>query len=270
MQHSTKMVMVPQDAYSSLMSQQKQLYSPLVTQLSNLDQELQSILTNPSIDSDGKYHQYMNVFKRYQSLQHQQAHPSQPPFPPPPLVQKPAAADTVEDQPHLQAEFERRIVDGLPRQVRRKGKLLFRHMRDDPQRFNFLKSGELLAEGEVIPGSNITDLIHFATRKRPTARPPPGFEEFRELLHESNVPREAINLPEDIQPLRSPMFAAVDDDEPTFSGAVTRTPRPRGALDKLLTPFKKAVGKMKNAPAHSTRPIRNAKPPEKLGTWVKF
>ncbi len=54
--------MVPQDAYSSLMSQQKQLYSPVVNQLSNLDQELQSILTNPNLSSDAKYYQYMNVF----------------------------------------------------------------------------------------------------------------------------------------------------------------------------------------------------------------
>ncbi len=62
------MVMFPQDAYTNLLSQQKQLYSPVVNQLSSLDQELQAILADPNLSSDAKYHRYMNVFGRYQNF----------------------------------------------------------------------------------------------------------------------------------------------------------------------------------------------------------
>ncbi len=68
--------MVPQDAYSSLRSQQKQLYSPVVNQLSNLDQELQSILTNPNLSPDAKYYQYMSVFGRYQNIRQTKQQPA--------------------------------------------------------------------------------------------------------------------------------------------------------------------------------------------------
>ncbi len=260
MQHTTKMVMVPQDAYSSLMSQQKQLYSPVVNQLSNLDQELQAILTNPSLSADVKYHQYMNVFNRYQSLRHQQIQQSLPPPPPPPAPrQQRPDVDDLPPSPLIRPELAERIVNELPKQVRRKGQLLLEHMKDDRQRFNFLPSGELIAEGEAIPGSNVMDLIHYATRKRPTVQPPPGFDEFQELLHESNVPREAHNLQP--EPL-SPAFASADES-PTFSGAST----PKAA--KKNRPVKQAVRQLPLFKPDG-RPVRNVKQPDKLGTWLKF
>ncbi len=71
------------------------------------------------------------------------------------------------------------------------------HIKSDPQNFQWQKSGELLnPEGYHIPGSNITDLFHYATRSRKTALPPVGFGEFEELLDDTNVPKEALSLPE--------------------------------------------------------------------------
>ncbi|MCP4055300.1 MAG: hypothetical protein GY739_20120 [Mesoflavibacter sp.] len=65
------------------------------------------------------------------------------------------------------------------------------HQRRDQQNFQWLKSGELLRpEGHPIPGSNITDLFHYATRNRKAALPPVGFGEFEELLDDTNVPKE--------------------------------------------------------------------------------
>ena len=75
MQHTNKMVMVPQETYSSLMSQQKQSFPPVVQQMSNLDQELQSILSNPNLSPDLKYHQYKQAFNRYQQLRNDHFQP---------------------------------------------------------------------------------------------------------------------------------------------------------------------------------------------------
>ncbi len=188
MQHTSKMVMVPQDAYSNLMSQQKQLYSPVVNQLSNLDQELQTILSNPSLSEDAKYHQYMNVFGRYQNLKSQQMN----------------TVHTVPIKP-VETEMgnipltplpirEKQLIESLPMNVRRKGRILLDHIKSDPGRFKWLKSGELVADGTVVPASNITDLVHHATRNRQSAKSPVGFQEFKNLLDDTNVPKEALSL----------------------------------------------------------------------------
>ena len=173
MQHTTKMVMVPQDAYSSLVSQQKQLYPPVIGQLSNLDQELQSILANPNLSTDAKYHQYMNVFGRYQKLR-QPTEPLPPPPPPPPQIET------------------RNIVSNLPKAVQRKGKILMDHIQANPESFTFQKTGELVINGSPVAGSNVTDLIHYATRTRPNVSKPAGYDQFKDLLDATNVPKEAI------------------------------------------------------------------------------
>ena len=174
MQHTTKMVMVLQDAYSSFVCQQKQLYSPVIGQLSNLDQELQSILANPNLSTDAKYHQYMNVFGRYQKLR-QPTEPLPPPPPPPP--------------PPIE---ERNIVSNLPKAVQRKGKILMAHIRANPESFTFQKTGELVVNGCPVAGSNVTDLIHYTTRTRPNVTKPAGYDQFKDLLDSTNVPQEAI------------------------------------------------------------------------------
>ena len=243
MQHTTKMVMVPQDAYTNLVSKQKQMYSPVVNQLSNLDQELQTIVTNPNLSSEVKYHQYMNIFKRYQTLRnYNQETTAAPVLPDEPQLHE----QVVEEQPEqpISVTVERRLLDGLPKQVRRKGKLLIDHVKANPERFKFLKSGELVAQGEAIPGSNITDLFHYSTRNRTTVEAPPGFEEFEELLMESNVPREATGINDPPHQIMSPSKAAV------------KKKQERKELYKS-TP---AVG----------RPVREKRKPARYGTWESY
>jgi hypothetical protein len=176
MQHTTKMVMVPQDTYSSLMSQQKQIYSPVVGQLSNLDQELQSILNNPNLSTDAKYHQYMSVFGRFQSMKAQQ-------FPTPVIV----------PEPTIFPVDEHRLIDSLPKNVRRTGRLLMEHLKENKDQIKWLKSGELVSDGQTIQGSNLTDLVHHITRNRPSKKSPVGATQFTELLKKTNAPQEAFH-----------------------------------------------------------------------------
>ena len=224
MQHTTKMVMVPQDAYSSLVSQQKQLYPPVIGQLSNLDQELQSILANPSLSTDAKYHQYMNVFGRYQKLR-QPTEPLAPPPLPPPQIE------------------ERNIVSNLPKAVQRKGKILMDHIKANPESFAFQKTGELVINGIPVAGSNVTDLIHYATRTRPNVTKPAGYDQFKDLLDSTNVPKEAVRA--NTRPL---VFSTPPSD------AVG--PSPSGAVGTSFSP----------------KPKRNRQPPKVFdgGKWTPY
>jgi len=243
MQHTRKMVMVPEDAYTNLLSQQKQLYSPVVNQLSNLDQELQAVMADPNMSSDAKYHKYMNVFGRYQTLRNQQF--------------KPTAIPAIQQQQQLETtpltlsiDSERGLIDGLPLTVRRKGKLLLDHIKRIPEQFQFKKSGEIVIDGTPIPGSSVTDLVHFATRTRPSVKPPVGFDEFEQLLNETNVPKEALAV--------IPTAAATVGT--TFPPEQTKIPRPKTRKTQLQKILQEKVA----------RPSRKTKPPEKYGSWKKY
>ena len=217
--------MVPQDAYSSLMSQQKQLFSPVITQLSNLDQELQSIISNPNLPTDAKYHKYMNVFNRYQALKQD---------------------STKQEAPHPKSDIQmnlevlpvdpKKIVDGLPKTAKNRGNLLMQHIKDNPENFQFQKTGELIVDGNPIPGSNVTDLFHYVTRTRQNAEPPKGFKEFFELLNISNAPKEAIS-----------------------ATAVTRSPKLGTAFAPLDTSGP-STSRKSSLPERQTRPKRTRNP----------
>ena len=75
MDYATKMLMIPQDAYSRLVSHQQQQTKPAVNELSNLDEQMQSILANPNIPADVKYSQYDQVLRRYRFLNERQQQP---------------------------------------------------------------------------------------------------------------------------------------------------------------------------------------------------
>jgi len=186
MQHTTKMVMVPEDAYSGLISQQQQLMPPVAMQLSNLDSELKSILTNPSLNVDQKYDQYYKTFNRYGSLQGRQlpSREATPLLPPPKFVEKGTNTGAMPISGNA-------LLDSLPKLSRRRGKILLDHMQQKKD-IKWTDTGELLVEGYPVPGSNITDLVHFFTRNRPTVKPPAGAQELAEQLQDTNVPAEAV------------------------------------------------------------------------------
>ena len=237
MQHTNKMVMVPQETYSSLMSQQKQSFPPVVQQMSNLDQELQTILSNPNLSPELKYHQYKQVFNRYQQLRsdHFQSKPYVP------MVATDIQTGNDIPTEKIPIETERRLIERLPKNVRPKGKILLDHVKDNSQTFNWLESGELVVDGKHIPGSNIIDLVHHVTRKRPSAKPPVGSDEFQQLLTRTNVPKEALN------------------NSDTFG-------TPTG-LGTIFSPVRQSP-KAKKTPVK--RPQRTVKPVDKYGLWKRY
>lgn len=225
MQNTTKMVMIPQDAYTSMISQQKQLYPPIVNQMSSLDQELQSILSNPNLPTDEKYHQYMSTFGRYQQLR-QDFYP--------PIVRPAGNVQSVLPETNTLPIEQNRLLNSLPKTVQRKGKILLDHMKDNNQVFKWTETGELIVDGKPIIGSNVTDLVHHVTRTRPTAAPPTGAVEFKELLNISNAPQEALTekstITRTIGTSFSPILSSVKKDlrtptPPPVKSPVERRPR---------------------------------------------
>lgn len=186
------MVMVPEDAYSNLIYKQQQLIPPVVTQLSNLDQDMKEILESPNLTVDEKYNRYYKTFSRYGQLQNtvfptpQIPAPAVPP-PQPDLQQQQQPAPPAAEVPVV----EKNLLDSLPKTSRKKGRMLLEHFKHKKD-IRWADTGELVINGAPLPKSNITDLVHFFTRNRPTVVPPSGAKELADLLQETNVPMEAV------------------------------------------------------------------------------
>jgi len=71
MDHTVKMVNIPYNMYNRLLAAEQQMIPPVVNQMADLDQDMKSILSNPNISSDAKYHQYMQIFNRHRNLKDQ-------------------------------------------------------------------------------------------------------------------------------------------------------------------------------------------------------
>jgi len=163
------MVLLPQDAYSSLLSHQQES-RPIVTQVTNLDQELQNVL-NSNFPADQKLIHYQQLLHRYIPMKQEQ--------------HKPLQINLQQPRP-LPA---RTVLDTVPKNAEKRAKILLNHIETNPQ-FAFSEKGELVINGQTVGGSNVVDLVHNTVRdKRKVGPPVVGGEQFSQLLEETNVPK---------------------------------------------------------------------------------
>ena len=262
--------MVPEDAYSSMLSQQQQLMPPIAMQLSNLDTELKSILNNPSLNVDEKYNRYYRTFNRYSHLQGNPFHTTAPDLPqPPPQVGTAEKGTTTGTMTTGTATTTGRLpvaasvlLDSLPKVARHRGRLLVEHMKNKDIEWN--EDGELLENGAVVSGSNIIDLFHFFTRDRPSIKPPNGAKKFADILQKTNVPMEAVvpdsfnqagTLNVNIGTVFSPK--KIPTPKKTNAGK-TKTPPSRRKISPKVQP---------PAPAATSGDKRKRVAPQRYGNW---
>jgi len=91
---------------------------------------------------------------------------------------------TQEEESHLDTDI---IMSAIPKNYRTRAQALLNHITADPQhRLRWNTRGELVYQGQVIPGSHITDLLKNSQRQYKHA--PMGLNEFEAGLKELNVP----------------------------------------------------------------------------------
>jgi hypothetical protein len=187
MNDTTKMVMLPQDAYRSLLSQHHEQIQPVVNQLTSLDSQLQSVLANPNLPSDVKYHQYDQLLHRYRHLKQQQMNTFNQPVP---VTFQPTEQVSPPQLQYLPVP-EETILTSVPKMLKIKTKILLDHIKRHPEKFKWNEKGELLVGNEPISGSHFTDLVHDTVRP-PRTKHATGRSEFGKLLSETNAPREGL------------------------------------------------------------------------------
>ena len=86
--------------------------------------------------------------------------------------------------------IEAQINEILPPSLKNKGELMITHLKNSSVQWT--KEGELIFNGEPIKGSNIVSLVNDVLRKSKTRIPPQGWEQFAQLLRNSNIPQEFL------------------------------------------------------------------------------
>ena len=85
--------------------------------------------------------------------------------------------------------WEEKIIDTLPKTTKQLGHSLLSHIKSS-QKINWNDRGQVIIDGNLIPNTNILDLVHSVIRIRKTKSPPVGSREFTRALTELNTPSE--------------------------------------------------------------------------------
>ena len=148
--------------------------SSLTRKLTQLDQDMKDILDKADLGDYEKAQLYSDALERYLAVKRQ--------------IEKPQPIPILEERkPTTNHQLNLGI---LPRQYRTRAENLLSHLTKNTN-FRWNDRGEMMKNGQFIPGSNVIDLIDDIVR--PRKQPPPiGSSAFVQELKQANVPMTLI------------------------------------------------------------------------------
>lgn len=203
MEHAKKMVLIPSETMERIQRSSTRQTSDTSEEVGNggrvsydpitrLDNEMQSILNQPSKDDTEKWKLYQQILQRYLHFTEESRKPLSVEVHSHPGTITSEKTDSVESNSD---EKLSKVLATIPKTYQSKGALLLRHLTADPKRFSWDANGVVSIDGTVIQGSNIVDLVNDGVRRRK------GFQAFgrnafARYLASINTPQEYIGNPE--------------------------------------------------------------------------
>lgn len=195
MEHTQKMVLVPQEQISRMAPVQHQQLQESSqtsgTQLTRLDAEMGDILRS-GIDDSAKWERYNQVLQRYLHFVHREALDAGPP-----ALRRQGDAEPRRDDPQKQRGNDLRVSETVlatvPERYKRKALKLLTKLQGMPNRIAWDRQGTVSIDNVKITDSNIVELLNEAMRERKkvTAKIV-GRRRFAVLLRNAGVPRELV------------------------------------------------------------------------------
>ena len=203
MEHATKMVLVSPDALSVVKDRP---ISSATTNLTKLDRELKQILDRRDMLPFDKVQLYNQILQRYLSYYNQAAKK--------PITVKisqdtPIDFEDVDAGPAEPPQIDHESLEGavgrldpmdketnkllmnFPVTLKAKARSLLDMVKDSDGTMNYNKNGELIADGMIVPGSHISDLLYDILLGR-RGFEPRGSEQFLRGLIKMNVPERIV------------------------------------------------------------------------------
>ena len=83
------------------------------------------------------------------------------------------------------------IVRGIPKNMKTRAQALLARLKEREDAITWDERGQVILRGDLIPKSNISDLISDAMRSRKHFNPV-GVREFYDVLYEINIPKDLV------------------------------------------------------------------------------
>lgn len=192
MEHSRKMVVVPQELLTRIQNNQQQHDTSTYT--GGLDDEMQRILNDKRSTDDGeKWKLYQQVLQRYLHVSTANRKPINLP-----IIETSNNQATIDDDEEEEGggggdSLDVEIIESLPYIYRVESRGLLRALRRRGKNvIRWNRNGVVYVHGELIPNSNIVDIIHNIVRARKTTHLPSGWIEVMRVLKDMNIPSTYI------------------------------------------------------------------------------
>ena len=163
----------------------------LESSISNLDQEMNDILSDNTLNDRIKALAYQQVLQKYilQSEKYRNK----------PLGRVDIASlddTTISKVNDIQVkdenlDFESRILKSVPKHLKSKASLLLEYFKANP-RISWDEKDQLITDSQTLNGTNAVDLVNDLLRVRKSVKPPQGWETLASVLKHSNIPKEVI------------------------------------------------------------------------------
>ena len=184
MEHTKKLVLVSPEYLEHIKTIPSQ--SPERTKVQALEEDLSVILDDKNLDDTSKMKRYAELLRQYMTYDI-----------------KTKASPTVRLLPNLQPEtlqpekqtITQDILESVPKTLKHKATQLLQKLASS-NILTWNDKGELIANERTIQGSNIVDLVNETLRKRKSATPTLGIQDFVKGLAQLNAPRELIGNPD--------------------------------------------------------------------------
>ena len=96
-----------------------------------------------------------------------------------------------EEEPKVEVLSDEMIVRGIPKNMKTRAQALLARLKEREDAITWDERGQVILRGDLIPKSNISDLISDAMRSRKHFNPV-GVQQFYDVLYEINVPKDLV------------------------------------------------------------------------------
>ena len=96
-----------------------------------------------------------------------------------------------EKEPKVEVLSDEMIVRGIPKNMKTRAQALLARLKEREDAITWDERGQVILKGDLIPKSNISDLISDAMRSRKHFNPV-GVQKFYDVLYEINVPKDLV------------------------------------------------------------------------------
>ena len=182
MEYAKKMALVEPRLLEGMQVHQQLTHMPMVKAMSALDRDMEDVLSRQNLTTDDKVKEYNQVLRRYVNYEDKRKMVEQAPI----QMQmvgspEPTGDPTGESTPSsLPDPIEREVLNSVPKTMRKKAELLVNRMKNSPT-MRWTKKGELVYKGQVVPNTNVADLVNDALRRRKHFEPQ-GWQTFARAL----------------------------------------------------------------------------------------